>query len=314
MANGMFTIFSELSRVFDFNVESGHEIKDDPRRPATWRRGLVPIRPRRSVPRGNWGRRGGGDFERLFEQRAFAFLLGRLRPLLHGLGVDGLVQAFDDTSRWYPRTLALAGAWKANSSGLIVGAELDVGVDQMDAAGIGSFDVAELALSAGRRGRWAGVGDHAGHLPRGRACKASRLPCRGRGRVARERRPGASRWAGTGCWSGPISPSRFRQPPRRMQTGFALPFPSSFWSNLIDLRRPTSSVSGPAKPRRVERLIADHGVEVGRIESLEDGLDAQLLVVAGSRESAGRSRGSPRRRPGASCRSSREVRSSVSLR
>ncbi len=59
---------------------------------------------------------------------------------------------------------------------------------------------------------------------------------------------GSGASAGKGCWFGPSSPVRSLQLPRSTQTGRPSSVSDSFWSNLIALRSPTRSTSGPARP------------------------------------------------------------------
>ena len=49
-------------------------------------------------------------------------------------------------------------------------------------------------------------------------------------------------------------------------------------SNRMVFRKPTRRVSGPAQPHLGDGLGPDLGIEVGRIEALEDRLDAHLAV------------------------------------
>ena len=73
-------------------------------------------------------------------------LLGGLGALLHGLDLDGLVEALEDRLGAV-LDLGVGGAGKANSSARIVGVELDVRVDQLDPA---RLDLLDRAAGADR--------------------------------------------------------------------------------------------------------------------------------------------------------------------
>ena len=160
-----------------------------------------------------------------------------------------------------------------------LGVQLDVRVSQLDFA----RDRSSRSSLSRRSGRPSGPMRRVSKRPRAfgpreRACTASRRPCPGRAwrpwgckeaRI-RRRRPGRP--------SGPTRPWRVLQVPRNFHTFLPSSSSSSLRSNLSVLLSPTSSVSGPANAHLGDGLFSQLGIELGRIEPLQDRLDAQLAV------------------------------------
>ena len=86
---------------------------------------------------------------------------------------------------------------------------------------------------------------------------------------------------GSGRWSGPTRPLRLRQVPRRIHTGLPSISPDFLLVELDRLAEADQEGFRAGEAHLGEDLLAGLGVDLGRVQLLEDGLDAHLAVELG---------------------------------